>query len=309
LIDLPMDPQSGYSAKKINAGDIQNTGIEIMLDARVLDKPSSLNWNLAVNYSTNNNTVEELAEGVTKYSLGGFDDVAVLAVVGEKYGEIYGTKFTRVKDQSSPNYGQLLLNAQGLPTRDPEIVRLGNQQAKGLLGVTNTFEYKGIGLSFQVDARFGGEIFSATQVAMQANGTAAITAPDGERENFIVDGVISTGSGGYTKNTVAVSPQLYWRAVATANNLGVTEANIYDASNVRLRNLQLSYDLPKGFLSKTPIQRAKIGISCNNVWMIKSHVRGIDPESVYATNTNATGFENAGLPTTRTILFNLSLGF
>jgi TonB-linked SusC/RagA family outer membrane protein len=309
LIDLPMDPQSGYSAKKINAGDIQNTGIEIMLDGRILNKPSSLNWNIAVNYSTNNNTVEELSEGVTKYSLGGFDDVAVLAVVGEKYGEIYGTKFNRVKDQTSANYGQILLNAQGLPTRDPEIVRLGNQQATGLLGVTNSFEYKGIGLSFQVDARFGGEIFSATHVAMQANGTAAVTAPNGARENFVVDGVISNGSGGFTKSTIAVTPQAYWRAVATANNLGVTEANLYDASNVRLRNLQLSYELPRGFLSKTPIQKAKIGISCNNVWMIKSHVRGIDPESVYATNTNATGFENAGLPTTRTFLVNLTLSF
>lgn len=309
LIDLPMDPQSGYSAKKINAGDIQNTGVEIMLDGRILNNPSAINWNIAVNYSSNNNTVEELSEGVTKYVLGGFDDVAVLAVVGAKYGEIYGTKFTRVKDQSSANFGQLLLNAQGLPTRDPEIVRLGNQQATGLLGVTNSFEYKGIGLSFQVDARFGGEIFSATHVAMQANGTAAVTAPGGARENFVVDGVISNGSGGFTKNAIAVTQQAYWQAVATANNLGVTEANLYDASNVRLRNVQLSYDLPRSFLSKTPIQRAKVGVSCNNVWMIKSHVRGIDPESVYATNTNATGFENAGLPTTRTFLVNLSLSF
>ena len=309
LIDLPMDPQSGYSAKKINAGDIQNTGIEIMLDGRILNNPSSLNWNIAVNYSVNDNTVEELAEGVTKYTLGGFDDVAVLAVVGEKYGEIYGTKFNRVKDPTSANFGQILLNAQGLPTRDPEIVRLGNQQATGLLGVTNSFEYKGIGLTFLLDARFGGEIFSATQVAMQANGTAGVTAPGGARDNFVVDGVVSNGSGGFTKNSIAVSPQAYWRAVATANNLGITEANLYDASNVRLRNVQLSYDLPRGFLSKTPIQRAKVGISCNNAWLIKSHVNGIDPESVYATNTNATGFENAGLPTTRTFLFNLTLSF
>ena len=232
-----------------------------------------------------------------------------MAVVGEKYGEIYGTKFSRVKDPSSANFGQLLLNAQGLPTRDPEIVRLGNQQATGLLGVTNAFEYKGVGLSFQVDARFGGQIFSATHVAMQANGTAAVTAPGGSRDDLVVDGVISNGSGGFTKNTIAVTQQAYWRAVATANNLGVTEANLYDASNVRLRNVQLSYEIPRGFLSRTPIQRAKVGISCNNAWLIKSHVRGIDPESVYATNTNATGFENAGLPTTRTFLFNLTLSF
>ncbi len=309
LIDLPMDPQSGYSAKKINAGDIQNTGIELMVDGRILNNPNSLNWNVAVNYSTNKNTVEELSEGVTKYGLGGFDDVAVLAVVGEKYGEIYGTRYNRVKEKGSPFFGQVILNADGLPTRDPEIVRLGNQQATGLLGVTNTFEYKGFGLSFLVDARFGGQIFSATQVAMQASGTAAVTAPNGAREDLVADGVVSDGAGGYTKNSKAVSPQLYWRAIATANNLGVTEANLYDASNVRLRNIQLSYDLPLRMLSKTPIQRAKIGVSCNNVWLIKSHVRGIDPESVYATNSNATGFENAGLPTTRTFLFNLSLSF
>jgi hypothetical protein len=303
-----MDPQSGYSAKKINAGDIQNTGIELMVDGRILNTPNSLNWNVAVNYSTNKNTVEDLAEGVTQYGLGGFDDVSVLAVVGERYGEIYGTRFNRVKDQASPYYGQIILNADGLPTRDPEIVRLGNQQAKALLGVTNTFEYKGIGLSVLFDARFGGELFSATQVAMQAAGTAAVTAPGGNRENMIAQGVVADGTG-FKPNTKEVSQQFYWRAVATANNLGVSEANLYDATNVRLRNVQLSYDLPLRLLSKTPIQRAKVGVSCNNVWMIKSHVRGIDPESVYATNTNATGFENAGLPTTRTFLFNLSLSF
>ena len=309
LIDLPMDPQSGYSAKKINAGDIQNTGIELMVDGRILSSANSLNWNIALNYSSNKNTVEELSEGVTKYGLGGFDDLSVLAVVGEKYGEIYGTRYNRVKDKGSPYYGQIILNADGIPTRDPEIVKLGNQQATGLLGVTNTFEYKGFGLSFLVDARFGGQIFSATQVAMQAFGTAAITAPGGARENFVADGVVSDGAGGYVKNTKAVSPQLYYRGIATANNLGISEANLYDAANVRLRNVQLSYDLPLSFLSKTPIQRAKVGVSCNNVWLIKSHVRGIDPESVYATNSNATGFENAGLPTTRTFLFNLSLSF
>ena len=309
LIDLPMDPQSGYSAKKINAGNIQNTGIELVVDGKILNKPNSVNWNIAFNYSTNNNTVEELYPGVNKYGLGGFDDVAVLAEVGRKYGEIYGTRYSRVKDKTSPFFGQVLLNAEGLPTRDPEIVRLGNQQATGLLGVTNTVEYKGIGLSFLVDARFGGQIFSATQVAMQASGTAAVTAPNGARENFVVDGVISNGSGGFAKSTKSVSPQRYWIAVATANNLGITEANIYDASSLRIRNVQLSYELPKTFLSKTPLQKAKIGVSCNNVWLIKSHIRGIDPESVYATNSNATGFENAGLPTTRTFLINLSLSF
>jgi hypothetical protein len=309
LIDLPMDALSGYTAKKVNAGDIQNTGIELVIDGRVLGKPNGLNWTTSFNYSRNNNTVEELSEGVSKYGLGGFDDVAVLAVVGEKYGEIYGTKYTRVKDQTSPFFNQILLNANGVPTRDPEIVKLGNQQAKALVGFTNNFEYKGVGLSFLIDARIGGEIFSATHVAMQANGTSNVTAPNGLRSSFVVPGVVSNGSGSYIANTKTVTPQEYWLAVATANNLGITEANLYDASNVRLRNVQLSYSLSRKVLAKTPVKSAKFGVSCNNVWLIKSHMNGIDPESVYATNSNATGFENAGLPTMRTFLINLALGF
>ncbi|HQS50697.1 MAG: SusC/RagA family protein [Sphingobacteriales bacterium 17-39-43] len=309
LINLPMDALSGYTARKVNAGDIQNTGFELVVDGRVFGKPGGLNWNTSFNYSRNNNTVEELSAGVTRYNLGGFDDVAVLAVVGQKYGEIYGTRYSRVKDQTSPFFGQVLLNANGVPTRDPEIVRLGNQQAKALIGFTNSFEYKGVGLSFLVDARIGGEIFSATHVALQARGAGKVTAPNGLRESFVPQGVVSNGTGGYTVNTKAVTPQEYWLAVATANNLGISEANIYDASNVRLRNVQLNYTLSRKLLANSPIKSAKFGVSANNVWLIKSHMNGIDPESVYATNSNATGFENAGLPTMRTILINLALGF
>jgi len=309
LIDLPMDALSGYTAKKVNAGDIQNTGFELVIDGKVFGKPNGFNWNTSFNFSRNNNTVEELSAGVTRYGLGGFDDVAVLAVVGQKYGEIYGTRYSRVKDPASKFNGQILLNANGVPTRDPEIVRLGNQQANALLGFTNSVDYKGVSLSFLFDAVFGGEIFSATHVALQASGAGKVTAPNGLRESFVPQGVVSNGTGDYVANTKQVTPQEYWLAVATANNLGITEANLYDASNVRLRNIQLSYTLSRKLLANTPIKNARFGVSANNVWLIKSYMNGIDPESVYATNSNATGFENAGLPTMRTFLINLSLGF
>jgi hypothetical protein len=93
------------------------------------------------------------------------------------------------------------------------------------------------------------------------------------------------------------------------NNVGIVEANLYDASNVRLRNVQIAYNLPSKWLSRSFIQRASIGFSCNNVWMISSHVKGIDPESVFATNTNAVGFENGSAPTYRSFLFNLNVSF
>ena len=177
-----------------------------------------------------------------------------------------------------------------------------------MLGLTNTFAYKGVSLAFLIDARIGGKMFSGTLADMQASGTSSLTVVNGSRDNIVADGVVVSGTG-YVQNTTGVTPQLYWDRVAGSGNLGITEANIYDASNIRLRNVQLNYDFPSKLLAKTAIQKAKIGVSCNNVWMIKSHMNGLDPESVFATGTNAVGFENGGAPTTRTFLVNLALSF
>ena len=143
---------------------------------------------------------------------------------------------------------------------------------------------------------------------MQGNGTAAITVVNGAREKFVVNGVVSNGSGGYTQNTVQVSPQDYWTRVATSGNVGIGEANLYDATNIRLRNIIVGYTLPKTILSNV-FQKARISASCNNVWMMKNNLRGIDPESVFAIGTNAVGFESGSYPTMRTFQLSLNLGF
>lgn len=309
LIDISLDPLSGYKKKKINAGDIQNKGIEVMVDADILRNPEGFSWNTTFNFARNINTLEYLTDDLDTYFLGGFDDVQMNTVVGQKYGEIYGTTFLRVPD-GDVNAGKLLLDENGLPQVSADRTRLGNQQANALAGITNTFNYKGFNLSFLVDGRFGGKIFSNTLATMQAAGIASNTVVNGARDNFVVDGyVFNATSETYEKNTTAITPQRYWQTVAGANNQGITEANMYDATNIRLRNVNLSYNLSSKLLAKTPIQRAKIGVSCNNVWLITSHMNGLDPESVYAVGGNATGFENPSAPTTRTFSFNLTLGF
>ncbi len=151
----------------------------------------------------------------------------------------------------------MILTSEGAPqAATGGRVRLGTQQPDALLGITNTFSYKNFNLGFLFDARFGGKVFSATNAILQASGVAAATVRNGEREAFVVDGVIADGAGGYTQNTKAIIPQRYWDAVAGLNNLGITEANLYDATSVRLRNVQLSYTLPKRIwvkhLSRTP---------------------------------------------------------
>ena len=311
LIHLPMDPLSGYSDRIINAGNVQNKGVEVTADARILTNPKSLNWTLGLNYSHNNNTVPSIYPDVNKYQLpgGGFDNIQILAVAGQPYGEIYGTDFMRVTDAKDANYGKLILTSNGLPQPTADVVRLGNQQATALIGLTNSFSYKNFGLSVLLDARLGGKIFSQTMLNMEVNGTSAITTGNGSRDSMLVQGVIiDPNTNQFVQNTNKVSVQQYWQNGIGVGNTGITSANLYDASNVRIRNVQLSYTFPKSMLQSTFIQRAMVSVSCNNVWLISSHIHGLDPESVFATGTPAVGFENASPPTSRIFYINLSLG-
>lgn len=310
IITLPMDPLSGYNGEIINAGNIQNEGIEIAADARILSKPGGFNWSTNVNFSMNNNTVKSLYPGVEKYPLGGFDQIAVNAVVGQRYGQIYGSRIDRVTDTKDPNYGKMILTAQGLPQADPAgDTLLGNQQSRAIIGWTNRFAYKHFTLSVLLDAALGGKEFSFTLSSMETAGTAAATVVNGKRDSMVVAGVqLASGGSGYVNNTTKVSPQQYWAALGVGNT-GITEANLFDASNIRVRNVQLAYLLPKSFIQGSPIQRASLAFSCNNVWMISSHMHGVDPESSFATGSLATGFESGSAPTTRTYTITLNLGF
>ena len=180
-------------------------------------------------------------------------------------------------------------------------------------GLPTSIPLQGLGTSsFQMMLRIGGEIFSGTNAMMQRSGTAEATAPGGKRVNviWIVKGVYrDAATGQYVENTNKITTQQYWRAVAGAGNLGIGEANTYSATNVRLRNISLGYTVPAKVLAGTILQSLKAGFTVTNVWMIHSNMNGVDPESVYATSTNATGFEYAGLPTTRSYVFNVSIGF
>lgn len=311
ILDISLDPFSGFNARKINAGDIQNKGFELTLSADILKDEEGFSWSSSLNYSKNENTIERLTDDVTQFKLGGFDNLAILAVAGGQYGEIRGSRYRRVEDPNSPYNGQIIVDANGLPSGVEDAnYTLGSQQPDALLGFTNSFSYKNLSFSFLIDARIGGEIFSGTNMVLQASGSAANTVVNGAREDIVFGGVVEDGNGGYTPNTTAVSPQVLWRTITSSSgNLGIAEANIYDATNVRLRNINVSYKLPNKWLAKTFIKRAKLGISANNVWMISSHLNGVDPESVFATGTNATGFEYLSSPTTRTLFFNASINF
>jgi len=310
LITLAMDPLSGYEGQIVNAGDIQNEGLELMLNGKILDNPDGLTWESSLNFSRNRNTIVKLTDEVTQKELGGFDNVKILAVADGAYGEIWGTEYLRVEDEASEFYGQIVVDGQGVPLATSDKRKLGNQQPDALIGYSNTFTYKNMSFSFLIDARIGGEIYSGTNQSLQSSGNAAVTVKNGARDVFVYSGVSEDGSGGYMVNTTEVSPQIFYSTInSRSGNLGIGEHNIYDATNVRLRNVQFNYRFPKTWFKDTAIQGMKAGVSANNVWLISSNLNGVDPESVYATATNAVGFESNSAPTSRTVLFNLSVSF
>ena len=309
LLNLPMDPFSGYSSRKVNAGNIQNEGVEVSLNGAILDNPKGLSWNATAQFSLNRNKIIDLYPGVTLYDIKTLDAIQIVAVQGSYYGDIYGQTFQRVEDQNSPYYGQQIVGEDGLPLITTDKSKVGNQSPDWMLGLTNNFAYKGFNLSFLIDFRIGGDLYSATASNLYSRGNAAGTVVNGGRESFVVPNSVVQTPDGYKENTVAVTPQNYWERIGSTGNYGLPEMYTYDATNIRLRNITLGYDFNRAMLSKTPFQRLRLSATCNNVWMIHYNLPGIDPESVSATNTNATGFENGAAPTSRSFTFNVTVGF
>ncbi|GKG75657.1 SusC/RagA family TonB-linked outer membrane protein [Parabacteroides goldsteinii] len=309
LLNLPMDPFSGYSSRKVNAGNIQNEGVEISLNGLILDNSKGLSWNSTAQFSLNRNKIIDLYPSVTLYDIKTLDAIQIVAVQGSYYGDIYGQTFQRVEDKNDPNYGKIIVGEDGLPLITTGKSKVGNQSPDWMLGWTNSFSYKGFNLSFLVDFRIGGDLYSATASNLYTRGNAAGTVVNGERQDFIVPNSVVQTPNGYTENKVPVTHQNYWERIGSTGNYGLPEMYTYDATNIRLRNITLGYDFNKAMLKDTPFQRLRLSATCNNVWMIHYNLPGIDPESVSATNTNATGFENGAAPTSRSFTFNVTVGF
>ena len=207
---------------------------------------------------------------------------------------MYGRDFARDAQ------GRILVENDGTPRgSEKKDVLLGNFQPKFLMGIVNSFSFKGINLGFLIDIRHGGEFYSQTLAYTHANGNATGTLPFREG-GLIVDGVKDDG----TKNAVAINAQTYWGKVAGAEPFA--SLFTYDASNIRLREVTVGYALPSKMLSKTPIKGIRFDLVGRNLWLIDSKIPGVDPESAFST-TNSQGWENGAYPSVRSFGFNLKI--
>jgi len=297
IVRLPLPQSTGYSTILLNAGSVKNSGVEVTLGL-IPVKTQDFTWNMDLNFSRNVQKIE-LPSNLASYSLAsGWSGLSIKAESGKSFG-IYGTAW--LKDDA----GNLVIDpATGL-RKTVNDKRLGNMSPDWLGGINNTFSYKGASLSFLIDIRKGGVIYSNTVSSLRTSGLAKETLLNRGRV-FIEKGVVASGST-FVPNTVPVtSMQDYWAQYTTTN----TEANIFDASYVKLREVRLSYQIPaKVFQTSVKfIKGAEIGLEGRNLWIIKDNVPHIDPEAnFFGTESVAEGVEFNSIPSTRTIGFNIRL--
>ena len=293
ILKMNVTQTIGWAYKYVNAGNVRNRGVELMLTGTPV-QTKDFNWDVALNFSKNSNKIVELVDGTEQQILSHAsysDQIQIVARVGGSYGDLYGKTFRR------DDNGNIVIGTNGNPIIDNEYKKLGNSNPDWMGGITNTFRYKNFDLSFQVDMRYGGDVYMGSIRSGANAGTLAMTL-DG-RDGMVVPGVLADG----TTNNITTTAQNYWGALT-----GAAEPWIYDATNIRLRELSFGYALPRTLLSKTPFQAVKLSFVGRNLWMIHSKTKGFDPESGFSTG-NAQGFEYGSMPTLRSLGFNLNVTF
>ena len=315
---------SGYTQKWINAGEISNQGVELLLTGEILKNPRGLNWRSSVNYSRSRAVVEELTEGIDSYAITG-SRISIIAKKGERMGTMYGTGLVKHPEDGRPVF------SNGLPVKDSELRKLGNYNPDFRMGFLNELRYKNINLSFLFDWSKGGKLFSLTRLIAATSGNlkeslwgrdpehggpkpgikdGGLTLTDGGIS--YTDGVIGDGwketSDGYAENDVIVHAMNYHKQrYATANE----EEGIYDASYVKLREVKIGYMVPSRILGKTFVESVKVSVVGRNLALWTDFNHG-DPESfgmVEKGHYLIPGVEDYNLPSTRSIGFNINITF
>ncbi|MBC7920646.1 MAG: TonB-dependent receptor, partial [Ferruginibacter sp.] len=333
IIPAPLSITTGYPSAVLNAGNIRNEGVEVMLNLIPLaTADKAFRWNLDVNFSANRGKVVELAQGVTTYQL---TDryFSVEARVGERMGDMYGFGYQRVNndpasayyDPTGQNVGQPVVGADGRPVATSSTIKLGNYNPDWLGGIYNTFTYKNFNFGFLFDVRQGGKIYSHTFVVGREGGQLTETL-EGRATGYDLaqpgNGVYAPGvvitknpdgtNAFHTNGTQSTDRELTAREWHTAFTLGrrVLEGAIFDASFVKLREVKLGYTVPDKVMGKKfPLRGLTISLVGRNL-ALWTKVPHIDPEtSSVSGGTVIPGAESVAIPSTRSMGVNLGFRF
>lgn len=301
ILNVNISNATGFTSKLLNAGRLQNKGIEVQLRATPV-VAGDFSWDINVNWARNRNKVVELAEGLDVFQLNGTTNIRGMAVearVGQPYGTFFGQGFRR-----DPN-NNIVYNTAGLPQINPTRRILGNFTPKWIGGIQNTFSYKRFSLSTLIDMKQGGDIFSQSVNIGRYTGVLAETTV-GREGGIVGEGVVNTGTAEnptYVPNTTNISSEAWHHSYYGLTN---NETTIFDGSFVKLREVKFTYVIAGKLIKKLPFRDIALSVVGRNLAILHSNIPHIDPETSFFNDGNLQGIENGQIPTTRSVGFNIS---
>ena len=315
IFNVAISNSSGYNTRTTNVGELQNRGVEVVLNATPV-RVGGFKWDMTLNYTLIRNNVVSIAPGVKSATITGnsFIGIAPSISEGSPYGVVISTANPRVQNTDPTNtatydatgqyVGQYVVNGvTGAFAPGVANSVISNPQANYTAGLNNTFSFKGFSLNVLVDTRQGGQIFSFGAVDARSNGSMFVTGIDRDQPR-ILPGVIRNTDGTYRPNNIQLPAQTYWA------NLGglASESAVFDATVYRLREVALNYTLPKSILGKTPFGSISVGVSGRNLLFYAPYFPA-DPEINTQGAGNIQGLDLNGPPNTRNFGGNVRLTF
>jgi len=338
IVTLPLASTSGYTSRVINSGEIQNRGVELVLNGLIMDR-ERITWNSTLNVTRNRSEVLSLPDEITTYQMvadvypnDGGQDLSLEAQVGLPLGQLVGLGFQR-DDEGN------IIHENGLPLLSTEKVSAGTYQPDALIGWNNDFTLGRLQVGFLLSAQIGGKIYSRTHalsatggaitnaddplldlttlegretydVSYDADGTPVYTAVDEASWGVVGPGVMYDENGNLVENTVSAATRDYFYAYyGNGFSRDNIEAATYDATYLKLRELRIGYALPQSFAERLGARSATVSVIGRNL-LLFSKVPSIDPET-YSIRGGAfvPGFESTSLPSMRTVGFSLNVNF
>ncbi len=327
ILQLPVATSSGADNITTNSGALRNKGFEFIINAKIINNPNGLKWDIGINGAHNNNKVVSLAPNADQLALGslfGGNGISENIKVGDNYGTIYGYNYVYkngqpVVDLTYNNAGQAVA-AKYEPT--PGLVKIGDANPHLTGGISNTFTYKNWSLYVMTDFKVGGQIYSADYATLMGQGELPetlkernggglpFTYPDGTKANVgvILPGVLPDG----TPNTAVVN--YIWKYASNFqswSNVPMVRSNaIFNNSWGKLRELSISYKVPDKFLKKSKIvQSLTVSLIGRDLFYLFTTLPDhLNPEGTNGT-TNVQGIQWDSLPGVRSFGFSLKAGF
>ncbi|NML20073.1 SusC/RagA family TonB-linked outer membrane protein [Pseudoflavitalea sp. G-6-1-2] len=297
IVSASISPSTGYTNALFNVGEMTNKGIEFLVTG-VPFKSKNFQWEVSYNFAYNKNEVVKITDDL--HSIEADFSVNRYAYIHHREGRPYSSvmAFTEQRDSK----GNIVYDKNnGREVRNPNMVEMGTGVAPFTTGITNTFNYKRFSLSFLIDGKFGGVIYSGTNLYGSRMGLHKITLP-GREGGLVVSGVDASGNP-FTRTLGKDEIQGYYNARAA-----ISDKFVYSSDFVKLRQVIIGYSIPVQKISFLKLQALTVSLVGRNLFFIHKDAPNIDPESTFS-NSNAQGLEMFGVPRTRSYGINLQVKF